>query len=233
MAFDERDALVDGIRRWRPRNGNTGVSGIGLPGGVAAPPLDPGAPLADDLTKPPAAAPEPAAAAPAAQSYAMRGFDAGKMGAPADQQSEKYKIGNVMKGFDPKAGVTPEMLAALNALGIAEFSGGGDKLTVNNTKNDPRFGKGGTADVVYGLKGQNADTAWQPWFVDDGGSAPAGAGVPGSSFGASDDASTFASLAPTDSDFFKRLQDQAAEILGGYPSMDRNALLKMLSAGGR
>jgi hypothetical protein len=112
-----------------------------------------------------------------AQTYAMRGFDMGKMADP-NKQSEKYQIGRVMQQFDPKGGVTPEMLAALNALGIAEFSGQGDKLTVNNTKNDPRFGKGGTADVVFGLKGQNADTAWQPWWIDDGGGeAPQGGGM--------------------------------------------------------
>jgi hypothetical protein len=167
--------------------------------------------------------PPPAAPAP---SYAMRGFEQSKLAAPAGEQSEKYKIGNIMRQFDPKAGVTPEMLAALNALDIAKFSGSGDQLTVENTKNDPRFGRGGTADVVYGLKGQNADTAWQPWFVDEGGGTPNLGRVTmpdgQSSFG------SISSLVPTDNDFYKKLQDQMAEILGGYPSMDRNALLQML-----
>jgi hypothetical protein len=180
-------------------------------------------------------APVPAPAAPATappQSYNMRGFEADKLSADPSQQSEKYKIGNVFKKYDPKGGVTPEMLAELNGLGIAEFSGSGDKLTVNNTKNDPRFGRGGTADVVYGIKGQNADTAWQPWFIDEGGGQPQ-AGAPGAGMGqmmSGGGASSFESLAPTDSDFFKRLMAQAGTVLGGNQAFDREALLRMLGA---
>jgi hypothetical protein len=179
-------------------------------------------------------APVPAPAAPATappQSYNMRGFEADKLSADPSQQSEKYKIGNVFKKYDPKGGVTPEMLAELNGLGIADFSGSGDKLTVNNTKNDPRFGRGGTADVVYGIKGQNADTAWQPWFIDDGGGAAPGAGAAGGAMGnLMGGESSFQSLAPTDSDFFKRLMAQAGTVLGGDQAFDREALLRMLGA---
>jgi hypothetical protein len=130
------------------------------PGGFQAP-VDPIMPIDQGPTQ--------------ASKYAMRGYDMGKMDDP-NKQSEKYKIGRIQQKYDPRNGITPEMLAELNALGIAEFSGQGDKLTVNNTKNDPRFGKGGTADVVFGLKGNNEDTAWQPWWVDDGGgdAAPQG-----------------------------------------------------------
>jgi hypothetical protein len=180
-------------------------------------------------------APVPAAAPAPAPSYNMRGFDAGKMAADPSQQSEKYKIGNIFKKYDPKGGVTPELLAELNGLGIAEFSGQGDRLTVNNTKNDPRFGRGGTSDVVYGLKGQNADTAWQPWFIDEGGGAAPGAGATGGAMGnlmgGAGGASSFDSLAPTDSDFFKRLMAQAGSALGGPQAFDRDVLLRMLGAG--
>jgi len=129
-------------------------------GGIQAP-VDPQTPIAPPSQPPPA------------QSYNMRGYDMGKMADP-NKQTEKYQIGRIQQKYDPKGGVTPEMLAELNALGIAEFSGQGDKLSVNNTKNDPRFGKGGTADVIFGHKGQNDDTAWQPWFIDDGGDAQGG-----------------------------------------------------------
>jgi hypothetical protein len=135
-------------------------SGLSLPNEQAAP-----------LTPPPEAAPA------SNTNYAMRGFDAGKLAGGGE--SEKYKIGRIMQKYDPRGGVTPAMLAELNALGIADFSGQGDQLTVNNTKNDPRFGKGGTADVVYGLKGNNADTAWQPWFMDEGGAAGGVTGAQG------------------------------------------------------
>jgi hypothetical protein len=220
----ERELLLQ-----RLSQSNTGVSGIGFPGGVAAPPLDPGADV--DPNQPGAVTTMPVTPAAPPPSYALRGFEQSKLAADPSQQSEKYKIGNVMKQFDPKAGVTPEMLAALNALGIAKFSGSGDQLTVENTKNDPRFGRGGTADVVYGLKGQNADTAWQPWFVDDGGSAPPGGAPQGAGLGASGaGGSSIASLMPTDDAFYQRLQQQLLQILGGRGAVDREQLLKQLGA---
>lgn len=114
---------------------------------------------------PPLQADTPAPVAAPLGTNKLTGFDMNKFADP--NRSEKYKIGDVFSRYDPKGGVTPEMLKELNALGIAEFSGQGQDLTVNNTKNDPRFGKGGTSDVIKGLKGNNADTAWQPWFVDD------------------------------------------------------------------
>jgi hypothetical protein len=168
--------------------------------------------------------------------YAYRGFDQGKMANPYAEQSEKYKIGNVMQKYDPKGGVTQELIDELNALGIAEFSGSGGNLTVKNTKNDPRFGSGGTGDVVYAYDAQNQDTAWQPWLVDDGGGMGAGAaggsrGFPMTMSGGDTAPSSFEtiqSLMPTDTDFMKKLQDQIAQALGGYPSMDRDQLLRML-----
>jgi hypothetical protein len=95
----------------------------------------------------------------------LTGFDMNKFSDP--NKSEKYKIGEVFSRYDPRGGITQQLLNELNGLGIAEFSGQGDQLSVKNTKNDPRFGRGGTADVIKGLKGNNEDTAWQPWFVDD------------------------------------------------------------------
>lgn len=97
----------------------------------------------------------------------LRGYDMTKFSQPYDQWSEKYKIGAVQSWFDPMQGVSGDYLKALNSLGLADFYGGGGSLGVTNSKNDPRFGKGGIADVVYGYKGQNADTAWQPWYVDE------------------------------------------------------------------
>jgi len=184
---------------------------------------DPGTPA----VPPPAAAP--------AGNYAMRGFEADKLAADPSQQSEKYKMGNIFKKYDPKGGVTQAMLDELNALGIAEFSGTGDKLSVKNTKNDPRFGTGGTADVVYAHDAQNQDTAWQPWFMDEGGGG-AGAGGAARGFpmtmGGGDNApssfETIQSLTPTDTNFMKRLQDMLAQSLGGYSNMDRDSLLQML-----
>jgi hypothetical protein len=218
----DRELLIEQLRRNASERG--GVTG----GSEVQGSLDQG--LAPEAVAPPAAAP----VATPAPSYAMRGFEADKLAADPAQQTEKYKMGNIFKKYDPKGGVTPEMLAELNALGIAEFSGQGDKLTVNNTKNDPRFGRGGTADVVYGIKGQNADTAWQPWFIDDGGAGASAAGpsrgMGAPMMGGGGGESSFAALAPTDTGFFQRLQQQAGSLLGGPQAFDREALLRMLGA---
>jgi hypothetical protein len=162
--------------------------------------------------------------------YAARGFDASKMGSPYADQSEKYKIGNIMQKYDPKGGVTPEMLDELNALGIAQFSGSGGNLTVTNTKNDPRFGSGGTGDVVYAYDAQNGDTAWQPWFIDDGGGGAAAGAPQGGGSSMSMCGVGMPSLAPTDSDFFARLLEKAGLALGGNQAFDRDALLNMLES---
>jgi hypothetical protein len=220
----DRDEMIRQLTRSQPPQGQ--------PGGMEQLPYE-GNPATGSTALSPTAPPasEPAPSSPAA-TYAVRGYDAAKMADP-NKQSEKYQIGRIQQKYDPKLGVTQAMLDELNALGIAKFSGGGDKLTVENTKNDPRFGRGGTADVVYGYKGQNADTAWQPWFIDEGaGAAPAA--MP-SQLGASSlpaqGGTSFQgiqSLAPTDTGFYQRLQDQIAQILGGYPALDREALLRMI-----
>jgi hypothetical protein len=130
---------------------NTGISGImNDPGGIQAPPLE---------TTPAAPTPAPAAPKP---TYAMQGFEAGKLADP-NKQTEKYQLGRVFQGHDPKLGVTEALLAELNALDIGDFSGGGDKLTVANSRNGARFGAGGTDDVIKAFKAQNGETMWDPW----------------------------------------------------------------------
>lgn len=150
------------------------ASGVGTTS--AAPratfPTDPNNPTGPVSPNPPAPTTPAAAPAPNYQTlgqYSNRlgGYDMSKFQNPYDQWSEKYKIGAVQSWFDPLKGVTPEYLSALNSLGLANFYGQGDKMGVNNIKNDPRFGTGGIADVVHGLNGQNADTMWTPWYVDD------------------------------------------------------------------
>jgi len=91
----------------------------------------------------------------------LTGFDMNKFNRPKDQWSEKYKIGQVMSYFDPRNGITPEFIDALNALGIAQFSGSDDQLNLENTLNDPRMGKGGTSDVIVAY--HSGDGKWGPW----------------------------------------------------------------------
>ncbi len=153
---------------------NTGISGYGRPGGLEVPGIQTDTPATPAI---PAALPAADPTTPAAPDYSrlgqfagkLRGYDMGKFQRPQDQWSEKYKIGAVQSHFDPLKGVTPEFLAALKAQGIggADFSGEGDKLNVINRGGYDRFGSGGTADVITGLKGQNADTAWNPWLIEE------------------------------------------------------------------
>lgn len=138
-----------------------------------------------DMPPPFVSQPEPTDATPAVD-YTQMGQYANRMGAynadkfnvPWDQRSEKYQIGTVLSHFDPDKGLTPEVIAALNAANIhgAKFSGSGDKLNVNNVTGYDRFGNGGTADIIGSFKDPNATHNWGAWFVDDN---PAGAGGPG------------------------------------------------------
>lgn len=91
--------------------------------------------------------------------YRLEGFDSGKLG-NAEHNTPKYQIARALQNFDPKAGVTPEVLAALNALGIGTFEGQGDKVRVSGNM-DPRFEGYTTIDLVRGFKGPGGGQAWQ------------------------------------------------------------------------
>lgn len=162
----------------------------------------------------------------------LTGYDMNKFNNPFDQLSEKYRIGLIQSHFDPKAGVTPELLKALNDAGIhgAQFSGQGDQLSVNNAGGYDRFGKGGAADVVKGLKGQNEDTAWAPWFVDEnpGASAVGPSGPLGG--GGFTNYLNQGTAGLMQSDLLKQLMDQARGV-AGPASTDRDALLALLGGG--
>jgi hypothetical protein len=131
------------------------------------------------------------AAAPAAPDYTKVGqytsnaYDPQKFTQPWDQRSEKYQIGTVLSNFDPKQGLTPDVIAALNGANIhgAKFSGAGDKLNVDNAGGYDRFGTGGTADVVQGLKGGNG--TWGAWHMDDPNASPQGPAQGGGMFAGS------------------------------------------------
>lgn len=117
--------------------------------------------------------------------YASTAYDPGKLARPWEEQSEKHRIGNVLSNFDPSQGLTPEVIAALNAADIygAKFSGAGDKLTVDNAGGHERFGKGGTSDVNIGFKtGKGTWGAWTDPNLPENqaaGGAAGGGAVPG------------------------------------------------------
>jgi hypothetical protein len=101
--------------------------------------------------------------------YGGEGLDAAKIARGHD--SPKYQIGRVLSNFDPKQGFTPDVLNALNALGIGTFSANKDRLTVGGQM-DPRFEGVTGADLIRNFTGEGP-AAWQGW----GGVNPEGPGV--------------------------------------------------------
>ncbi len=171
---------------------NTGVAGGTMPE-IDQPTSAPPATMPIEPAAPAAAAQPPAAAA--APDYTKLGQYAGKMGAwsqdanppgekfarPWDDRSERYKMMTVLSNFDPTQGITPDVVAALNAANIngAQFSGSGDKLNATNLQNWRNYdGREGIGDIVQGLKSGNG--TWQAWSQDGGGgdaaAGPAGMG---------------------------------------------------------
>ncbi|HEX6963003.1 MAG TPA: hypothetical protein VF175_14130 [Lacipirellula sp.] len=63
--------------------------------------------------------------------YLSAGYSRDKL-ADTSHDTAKYQLGRVFSQFDPSFGVTPQVLAALNALGLATFSGSGDKLGLSD-----------------------------------------------------------------------------------------------------
>jgi len=171
---------------------NTGISGIGLPGGMQAPPLQMSADspaaikqganpndapaaitqassLASAMAGP--SVPPPPAGGLGQYANSLEGFDSAKLNSTHD--SPKYQIGRALSQFDPRQGVTPDVLAALNKLGVGQFSGSGDKVSIAN--GDPRFEGVNAIDLVRGFDDPNGTGGWQ--YGAEGG--PAAAPAPG------------------------------------------------------
>ncbi len=103
--------------------------------------------------------------------YGLEGYVQSKLESGHD--SPKYLIGRTLSQFDPSQGLTPEAIAALNALGIGTFSGQGDKLTV--TGGDPRFNGLSQFDVARDYTGEGGRTGSSAWqFAPDGPEAQSG-----------------------------------------------------------
>lgn len=86
------------------------------------------------------------------------GINADKFNGAHD--SPKYQVLRTLSHFDPSQGITPDVLAALNQLGIGTFSGAKDKLQVSGQM-DPRFEGFTDVDVIRGFNDPNNKTkAW-------------------------------------------------------------------------
>ena len=102
----------------------------------------------------------------------LEGFDMNKMN--SGHNSPKYQFGRVMSQFDPKGGITQDMLNALNALGLGQVSGriGGDKLSIGGNI-DPRFQGVTEFDVIRDLENGGG---WQ-WGGLNGSAQDGGGGM--------------------------------------------------------
>lgn len=158
-------------------------------------------------------------------------WDRGKL--EGEHDSPKYQIGRTLRMFDPRAGVTPEVLAALNKLGLGTFSGERDKLSVGGSV-DPRFNGVTAFDVGRNFSKPDGSTGSDAWsFQNDmpQASAPVAAGGPypidpgGVVNGRFDTGA--ASL--SDESLYRRLLAQLQSVLG--PDTNEQALSSVL--GGR
>lgn len=123
-------------------------------------------------------------AAPAGLDFSrLTGYDQGKF--DANKQDAKYQMGRTLSQFDPRQGLTPDVIAALNQLGYGTFSGSGDKLSLSGLtdtgKQNGLVGDYQDADVNVGFKSGNgkwgyADPAYEAQHPQSGGAPQMGGG---------------------------------------------------------
>lgn len=160
-----KKALVDSLA-----GGTAATTPAPAPGNIAgtvAPPLVTDA-AAPNPALGPAAAPPAAAGGLGSYANRLEGFDAGKL-ADTTHNSPKYQLGRALSQFDPRQGVTPDVLASLNKLGLGTFSGSGDKVSIAG--GDPRWDGVNSIDLVRGFHDPNGTGGWQ---YGAEGPAPAG-----------------------------------------------------------
>jgi hypothetical protein len=87
----------------------------------------------------------------------VAGYDQAKW--DANKQDAKYQMGRTLAQFDPRQGITPEVIAALNGLGYGTFSGQGDKLSLSGLtdlgRQNKLSGDYTGADFIQGFKSGN------------------------------------------------------------------------------
>lgn len=118
------------------------------------------------------------APAPQAQAPQRAQFDPTRMSGGwnldkfnGDHDSPKYDMGRILAGFDPRQGLTPEAMAALNASGLGQFSRtSDDKVHVEN--GDPRFNGLTDIDLIQGFGTGNG--LWNFEDANGGGQQPGG-----------------------------------------------------------
>ncbi len=152
-----QNAAQGSIARHTPyeQGGITGHTGMQAPP-IQAPAPTPMSPEGPQATPPPAA--------PAPDFSRLTGYDQGKFNDP-NKHDAKYDMGRTLAQFDPRAGLTPEVIDALNKLGYGTFSGSGDKLSLSGLTDVGRqnnlTGDYQNADFNVGFKSGNGKWGYQ------------------------------------------------------------------------
>lgn len=169
----------------------------------------------------------------------VMGMDEGKFNDP-NKHDFKYDVIRKLSEFDPRQGFTPEVIAALNALGYGTFSSkGGDKLTLTGATGSPDAADFADQDWIFAHDAQNDATKWN--FGGGGAAgASAGGGVdnnPGTNYANTSSGASASDyppemqnalnngLVPTDNSYFMKLMDQLRQQSG---TPDRKALLSLM-----
>jgi hypothetical protein len=92
------------------------------------------------------------------------GYDRGKLG-DASHNTAKYLMGRTFAQYDPRQGITGDVLSGLNALGFGKFGGSGQHLSISGITD---FGRSAgldpydfTGDFIRGWgDGQGANPLW-------------------------------------------------------------------------
>lgn len=171
----------------------------------------------------------------------LTGYDKEKF--DANKDDAKYQIGRTLSGFDPRQGITPEVLAALNALGYGNFSGSGQRLSLKGLTDKGRAanlqGDYEGADFIQGFSGGNGKWAYADPVEEAkqasmaGGSGGGIDGTPGTYSDTSGDyppemqAALNGGGVPTDNAYFMKLLDQLQKA-SGPESTNRKALMTLM-----
>lgn len=173
-------ALLDGLIKKLngeedPLAASNGGFGAGAPGGMPGTPGNPNTGISGGLgniaqavagLQPGAVQASPAKSTLGAFANRLEGFDSGKLN-DASYNSPKYAIGRALSGFDPRQGVTDDVLKALNS------SGAGQQYT--RLSGDKVRGQDGrVVDLVRGFNDPNGTGGWQLGLEDEAGAQPVG-----------------------------------------------------------
>lgn len=210
---------------------------IGVPGLQPDAGVPPAPPASAPMAPPPTAVDTKA---PAAAGYGsaignrgyldMGGINQAKLDSGHD--SPKYRVLRTLSNFDPSQGVTPEVLAALNSLGLGTVTGGKDKFSFSGQV-DPRLEGYTDVDAIVGFNDPNKPKAWgygasnpnaPTEFSNDVRRRPAGPGMESADM-ANLAPSAFSAQSPTDSNFFTELMRQLQEQSGGIDGAALRSLL--------